>query len=169
MAARSEIAVIGNRDGLDTQALLAGAACAWRGAGARLAGVLAEDDTGEGPCSAGYLCDIASGKKYSIQLDAPPAGTTCHLDADGVEGASAGLLAQIPAADIVVLSKFGKLEAMQKGLWPAFAAAVAAGKPLLTTVSPKHADAWNAFAPAATWIAGDRAAVDRWWQAIRPL
>jgi hypothetical protein len=168
MAAESEIAVIGNRDDLDAQALLAGAAFEWRAAGAQLAGVLAEDDAGEGACSAGHLCDIASGKRYSIQLDAPPAGTACHLDADGVEGASTALLAQIPAADIVVLSKFGKLEAMQRGLWPAFAAAVAAGKPLLTTVSPKHADAWNVFAPGATWLAGDRASVDRWWQAIRP-
>src|SRR3546814_2287181 len=90
--------------------------------------------------------------RYSIQLDTPPAGTACHLDAAGLGDACTGLLAQIAAADVVVVSKFGKLEAMRQGLWPAFAAAVAIGKPLLTTVSHRHVGAWTAFAPAAAWL-----------------
>ena len=83
-------------------------------------------------------------------------------------GLTAGLLAQIPQADIVVFSKFGKLEATQKGLWAAFAAAVSAGRPLLTTVSPKHAQAWQAFAPAALRLEGEPAAIAQWWNMIRP-
>ena len=163
----STVAVIANHEGLDSQALLSKLAARWHAAGVRVAGILAENNEAEGECSAAFVRDIASGKRFSVQLDAPLPGKTCHLDAAGMEEAGSGLLAQIPQADVVVVSKFGKLEAAQGGLWPAFAAALAAGKPLLTTVSPKHIDAWNAFAPRALWLEGESEAVEAWWSALR--
>jgi hypothetical protein len=166
MTSLDNIAVIANHDGLDSQALLSASAAAWRKAGAKVAGVVAENNTTEAICSAGYLRDLASGRRYSVQLDAPPAGTVCHLDTMGMQDAGTGLLAQIPDADIVIFSKFGKLEAAQKGLWAAFSAAIAAGKPILTTVSAKHVDAWKSFVPAATWLEGDQAALDAWWRTV---
>ncbi|MBV6305780.1 DUF2478 domain-containing protein [Candidimonas humi] len=168
MTTSSTIAYIANREGLDSQALLSAAVAQWRAAGIEAVGVLAENNETEGMCSAGFLRDLASGKRFSIQLDAPPAGTSCHLDTAGMEDAGAGLLTQIPQADIVVFSKFGKLEATQKGLWAAFAAAISAGRPLLTTVSPKHAQAWQAFAPAALRLESKPAAIAQWWNMIRP-
>src|SRR5690606_1635694 len=117
-------------EGQDTPALLSKLASQWRDAGISVVGLLDEGNDGEGICSAGFLRDIASGIAYSIHLDAPLAGSSCHLDPAGVEDASAALLDQIASADLIVLSKFGKLEAMRKGLWPAFLAALAAGKPL---------------------------------------
>lgn len=167
MATFGTIAYIANREGLDSQALLTAAAAQWRAAGVKAVGVLAENNDTAGVCSAGFLRDLASGRRFSIQLDAPPAGTACHLDAAGMEDAGAGLLAQIPGADVVVFSKFGKLEAAQQGLWAAFAAALAAGKPLLTTVSSRHLESWNAFAPVALRLEGDRAAIAQWWNAGR--
>jgi len=164
MIEMDRVAVIANREGQDSQALLAEAVAGWRAAGARIAGVLAENNQEEGVCSAGFLRDIASGRRYSVQLDAPPAGTACHLDVTGMDDACVGLLDQIGSADVVVISKFGKMEAMQQGLWPAFAAAAGAGKPLLTTVSARHVEAWKRFAPGAAWLDGDRAALARWWQ-----
>jgi len=163
----STIAVIANREGLDSQALLASAAEEWQKAGARVAGVVAEEDH-DGPCSAGFLCDIASGQKYSIQLPEPPAGTICHLDSDGVAEASAGLMRQIADADVVVLAKFGKLEGMERGLWRAFSAAIKAGKPVLTTVSAKHAEAAKKRLPDAEWLDGKKEAIAEWWQANHP-
>lgn len=163
----STIAVIANREGLDSQALLASAAEEWRKAGARVAGVVAEEDH-DGPCNAGFLCDIASGQKYSIQLPEPPAGTVCHLDSDGVAEASAGLLTQIADADVVVLAKFGKLEGMERGLWHAFSAAIKAGKPVLTTVSAKHVETARRQLLDAEWLDGRREAIAEWWQAHRP-
>ena len=162
----NDIAALRNREGLDTQALLFAAAADWREAGLKVAGVLAEE-TADGECSAGFLHDIGSGRRYSMKLDEAPAGTSCHLDPGGVEEAMSGLLAQIAGADIVLLSKFGKLEGMQKGLWRAFSAAAAVRKPVLTTVSPKHVESWTRFAPAAEWIAANRAAIDRWCEAVR--
>lgn len=168
MSSSSNIAVIANRAGLDSQGLLSKVVAGWRTAGICVAGVLAENNEIAGECSAGFVRNIASGRQFSVHLDAPPAGKTCHLDAGGMEEAASGLLQQIAAADIVVFSKFGKLEAMQGGLWPAFRAAALSGKPLLTTVSPKHLDAWNAFAPHAAWLEGERSALEEWWRAVHP-
>jgi len=162
------LAVIANRRGRDSQSLLAAMAEDWRTAGVGVVGVLAEDNDAEGTCSAGFLRDIASGTRYSIHLATPPDGRTCHLDAEGVDGACAGLLGQIAAAELVVLSKFGKLEAAGQGLWPAFAAAVENGRPLLTTVSSRHMEAWTRFAPGAAWLGADAASVRRWWRASGP-
>ncbi len=168
MSNSNTIAVIANREGLDSQALLSNAVAAWRNAGIRVVGVLAENNTEKGMCSAGFVRDLVSGREFSIQLDAPPVDSTCHLDATGLESAAANLLAQIAQADVVVLSKFGKLEAAQGGLWPVFQAAIAAGKPLLTTVSSKHREAWNVVAPKATWLEGSPESIEQWWNASRP-
>jgi hypothetical protein len=162
----SNIAVIANHEGLDSQALLSKVTAGWLASGIKVAGVLAQNNEVAGACSADFVRDLASGRLFSIHLDAPPAGKACHLDASGMEDAGAVLLAQIPAADIVVFSKFGKLEAMQGGLWPAFSATIAAGRPLLTTVSAKHVEAWKAFAPEAAWIGGEPAKVAEWWHAV---
>lgn len=102
-------------------------------------------------------------------LDAQPAGTSCHLDATGVDGACAAVLSQIPDSDVVVLSKFGKLEATGGGLAPAFAAAMAGGKPVLTTVSDLHQDAWRRLAPDAIRLPADGAAIRDWWAKIAVL
>jgi nucleoside-triphosphatase THEP1 len=167
MTKSNNIAVIANRENLDSQAVLSHAITAWREAGVSVVGVLARNNDGDATCSAGFLRDIVSGKEFSIQLDTPPIDTTCHLDAAGLENAGANLLGQIPSADIVVLSKFGKLEAAHEGLWPVFQAAIAAGKPLLTTVSPKHNEAWHLFAPAASWLAGDQESITQWWRTFQ--
>ena len=163
----STIAVIAQPEGRDFQPLLAGLVQRWSQAGTRVSGLLAQRLEDDQPCSAGFLHDIVSGKEYSVHLDAPPAGASCHLDAAGMEEACAALLGEIPSADIVVLSKFGKLEAAGGGLRPAFDIAAQAGKPLLTTVSPRHVAAWAAFAPDAVWLEPEPDAVGRWWRTLR--
>lgn len=167
MVQSNTIAAIGNREGHDSQAILSEAAADLRRAGARIVGVLAEDSDIEGACSAAFLRDLASGRRFSIQLDTAPAGTTCHLDAAGINEACAQLLPQMALADVVLLSKFGKTEAMGQGLWAAFSNAIAAGKPLLTTVSPKHAEAWMEFAPDAIWLEPDSRSIEQWWHSAK--
>jgi len=165
----SHIAVIANRTGLDSQTLLSEAVARWREAGIVIAGLLAKDSESEGSCSAAFLRDIATGRSFSIQLDAAPAGTACHLDTAGLDEACAVLLPRIASADLIVLSKFGKTEAGGSGLWAAFSGAIAAGKPLLTTVSPKHAAAFHAFAPDAVALEPDMQSLERWRQAAMAL
>jgi hypothetical protein len=164
--AGSRIATVSGVDSAAAQALFATAIAQWRGAGIKVAAVLAETLTPtESICSAGYLRDVGSGTAYSIHLDTPR-DTTCHLDARGVEAACAALLPQLDNCDLVVLSKFGKLESMGGGLFPAFAAARAAGLPLLTTVSAKHEDAWRTFAPDAVTLPANAEALQDWWRAL---
>jgi hypothetical protein len=117
-------------------------------------------------CTAGLLREIASGTRHSIYLETTPLDTSCHVDAPGAEKAGAAVIAQIPASDLVVLSKFGKLEAGGAGLMAAFRAAIAAGKPVLTTVSDVHRDVWHAFASEAVTLAATPAAIKDRWSAV---
>jgi hypothetical protein len=70
--------------------------------------------------------------------------------------------------DLVVLSKFGKLEAANSGLADAFRAAIEADVPVLTALSPAGETAWQAFAtPLFVTLPADTAAIDAWWQRVR--
>jgi hypothetical protein len=163
----NRIAVVTGVDSAAAQILFATAIAQWRKAGVTVAAVLAETLTPtESICSADVLRDVGSGVAYSIHLDAPPRDTSCHLDARGVEAACAALLPQLDTCDLVVLSKFGKLESTGSGLFPAFAAARVAGIPIVTTVSAKHEEAWRAFAPDAVTLPANAAALQAWWQAL---
>ena len=160
------IVAIAGDDGAKAQSLLTEMAAEWSAAGVKIAGVIAEGHGLAGrACGAGFLREIGSGKAHTIYLDVPSSGTSCHLDATGVADAGMAIIAQIPNSDLVVLNKFGKLEAMGKGLVKVFAAAIAAGKPLLTTVSEKHRDAWSSFAPGAILLIAEKAALEDWWRA----
>jgi hypothetical protein len=163
----SRIAVVTGTDSATVQMLFAEAIAQWRDAGVKVAAVLAETlSPTVGVCSADYLRDVTSAIAYSIHLDEPPRDTTCHLDARGMDAACAALLPQLPTCDVVVLSKFGKLETMERGLFPAFAAAHATGLPILTTVSAKHEDAWHRFAPDAITLPANAEALQDWWRAL---
>ncbi len=152
-------------DSFAIQALFTAKAAEWRAAGLKVVGLIGEAHAlPDRTCTAGTLRDIVTGKSFSMYLETPPKDTSCHLDSEGVESACASLLGQIAASDVVVLSKFGKLEAQHGGLAAAFDAAFAAGKPVLTTVSGKHRDAWREFAPSAVTMAADKQAIQDWWQ-----
>ncbi|MGH7154112.1 MAG: DUF2478 domain-containing protein [Acetobacteraceae bacterium] len=160
------VATLDGADGPTLQTLLADAVAEWKAAGVRVAGVIAEaHNLPDRTCSAGYLRDIGSGEPYAMFLEAPPAGTSCHLDAVGVEDACTSVMRQIDTSDVIVLSKFGKLEAAGGGLAPAFRAAIAAGKPLLTTVSTQHREAWRAIAPEAAKLPANPGAIRNWLHA----
>jgi Protein of unknown function (DUF2478) len=165
--AQSRIAAVMGHDRSILQALLAGAVAHWQASGARIVGLLAEPHgLPDRACGAGILRDVVSGRAYPIYLETPPSHGSCHIDAAGVDAACAALLDQIPRSDLVVLSKFGKLEAAQSGLVGAFRAAIAAGKPVLTTLSVKQQDAWRAFAPDSVYLAADGTTLRRWWRSL---
>lgn len=161
---KRHIARIVGTDSATAQTLFAEAIRGWRTTGVRVAGVIEETHGLAGrTCSAGVLRDVATGERHSIYLEILPPGKICHIDANGAEVATRSVLTDIAESDVVVLSKFGKLEAGGRGLIGAFEAAAAAGKPLLTTVSEKHLEAWDTFAPDAETIAPSVAAIEHWW------
>ena len=137
---------------------------------ARLAGVLSEEhrlpDRG---CSAGHLRSIASGEVFPIFQDLGRGSTACHLDGGGLVAAAAAVRRDLAAGcDLVVLSKFGKLEAEGQGLRDAFAAAIEAGLPVLTSVSPAFEAAWRNYAvPLFVMLPADADRIRTWWSTVR--
>ncbi len=157
------IATVQGMDRKAVQMFLSEMADEWRAGDMKVIGVTAQ---GSGPpdrtCTAGFLRDIESGDRFQIYLEEQPTDTSCDLDASGVDAACASVMEQIATGDLVVLSKFGKLEAEGRGLFPAFETAIAAGVPVVTTVSPKHRKAWQAFAPDAVSLDAEKSALTDW-------
>jgi len=164
-----QIAVVRGASGEVVQQLLADFVARWRGE-IRIAGVLAE---GHGlpdrACSAGYLQSVGRGERFPMFQDLGRGSAACHLEGDGVLAAAETVRADVAAGcDLVVLSKFGKLEAAGTGLRDAFAAAIEAGVPVLTSVSPALETEWRAFAsPLYSLLTADAAALDGWWSSVR--
>jgi nucleoside-triphosphatase THEP1 len=165
---RNRIAAVTGGRSAAAQPLFAALVAEWRAGGTKVAGVLSEPDgASDRTCTAGFLREINSGEAYQIHLETPPVGTSCDIDIAGVETAGRDVLTDLGTSDLVVLSKFGKLETMGGGLARAFEAAIAADKPLLTTVSEKHLEAWRGVAPGSILLPADEAAIRRWWEGAR--
>lgn len=149
------------------QRLLADIVADWQRAGMKVCGVVEEAHglTGRS-CSSGLLRNLQTGNIFPMYLDEPPAHTSCHLDELGVVNAGASIVDQIATSDLVVLSKFGKVEAVGSGLFEAFETAVRLGRPVLTSVAPKHHYAWQRFAPEAVFIRPDRGAIEAWKRGV---
>src|SRR3954469_13554365 len=111
----------------------------------RLAGLIAESHGLEDrACNAGFLRNVATAERFSIFQDLGPGSTVCHLDGAGaLTAAGAGRRGIAAGCELVVLSKFGKLEAAGEGLAGAFQAALDAHTPLLTSVSPAFEEVWK--------------------------
>jgi hypothetical protein len=161
------IAAVAGAEGAVIQKLLAEAVADWRAQGINVCGMVEEAHSLTGrTCSAGLLRNIVTGSRYKMYLEEPPAHTSCHLDETGVVGACASMLDQIAASDLVVISKFGKVEAVSSGLFEAFERAIKHGKPILTSVAPKHLYAWQRFAPDAVFIRPERALLEEWLSGV---
>jgi hypothetical protein len=136
----------------------------------RVAGLIAESHgLVDRACSAGFLRNIATAERFSIFEDKGPGSTACHLDGAGALTAAEAVRRDIGAGcDLVLLNKFGRLEAGGAGLVDAFAAAIDARIPLLTSVSPAFEESWRNFAgPSFVILPADPVAIDAWWQAVR--
>jgi hypothetical protein len=135
----------------------------------RLAGLVAEEHgLANRACSAGFLRNIGSGERFSIFQDLGPGSTACHLDETGALTAAHAVRRDIAVGcDLVLLSKFGKLEADGRGLFGAFQAALDAHIPLLTSVSATFEEPWKRLVrqPIAI-LPADPDKVDAWWQAV---
>lgn len=133
--------------------------------GLRLGGVIQHNDEAcADRCMAMSLEDLATGARFPISQDLGPEAEGCRLDAAGLAAAAAafsGALAE--RADLVVVNKFGKQEALGEGLRDEIARAVVAGLPVLLAVRHDFLPAWRGFA-GDDWVelAADEDLVERW-------
>lgn len=161
------IAVILYRADDDVDSLLADFAMARLDAGDRLGGIVQrniKDATGRRIDM--QLIDLMTGQAIGISQTLGGGAGSCKLDAGGLaESAQAVTRAIEGCVALVVINKFSKQEATGHGLRSEFADAIVAGRPLLTAVPEKCAEAWRDFiGDQATVLPCSREAVDAWWR-----
>lgn len=162
------IAVVQGESGAVIQEMFRAFVARWRQS-ARIVGLLEETvANGDRACSAGTLQSIATGTGFPMFQDLGPGSTACCIDPVGVALAGEAVRQEIGAGcDLVLLNRFGKLEAGREGLMPAFAAAVEAEVPLLTSVAPAYREAWERFAaPLHVTLPPEADALEEWWRSV---
>jgi hypothetical protein len=165
------VAVVRGSSNTEVQEVFRALAERWRSS-IRLAGLIAEEHgLADRACSAGFLRNVASGERFSIFQDLGPGSTECHLDGTGALSAAAAVQRDIaPGCDLVLLSKFGKLEANGKGLFGAFKAALDAHVPLVTSVSPACEQPWKKLVgDSYTLLPADLEKIGAWWRVARNM
>jgi nucleoside-triphosphatase THEP1 len=138
-----------------------------RDRGLRVAGVVEISLCGdEGRCKSLSVRDLASGETYPISQKLGAGSEACNLDPGGLALACGVIEDAIHrGVDVVVLSKFGRLEAARGGLCDAFRAAMMADVPVITAVSPPVVEDWDRFAGKLAQSVDARVdALAEWWE-----
>ena len=140
-----------------------------RTAGLSLAGVLqvgtvASDDCH--PCDM-LLQELASGDVHAIAEDRGREARGCRLDVGLLTEIGESVLQSLyDDARLLVVNKFGKIEADGGGLRQAICEAVGLGIPVLVGVPARNLDRWRAFAvDFAVELAPDASAIRGWLSA----
>jgi Protein of unknown function (DUF2478) len=142
-----------------------------RRGGARVAGLVQEHgDDGNRDLHDARVRDLASGATIPIMQDLGPEATGCRVDPRGV-AAAAGLIGKAIEGepDLIVVSRFGRLESEGGGMLAEIGDAVAQGVPVVISVPARYRDAWNDFAGGLDAQLPPRSAdLEAWWAAIAP-
>ena len=146
------------------QAMLADIAGKLKSRGLRVVGLVENASSGPNPCKSMELRSLDDDRTFSISQNLGPGSQACNLHSGGLALACAAVEQSIASgADVAVLSKFGKQEAYGDGLIDAFGAAIAAGVPIVTSVSPALMDEWRRFAgDYSECVSADQARLDSW-------
>jgi hypothetical protein len=169
-ALRASIAALRGEEKPAAQETMAAFAAELAAGGARVAGVVQErlidSTTGRKRI---VLRDLASGALYPISQDLGPGSTACNLDGGELAKACGALeTAAREGADLLVISKFSKVEAERGGFSDAFRLAIARRVPILTAVSPHYLAEWRDFSgDLARFHDTNVAALRAWWRILQ--
>ena len=145
------------------QRVLAAAAARWQ-ARLRIVGLVEEALAGDAR-RPGTVVSLGDGRRFSIRQRLGADARGCTLDSAALVEAGQWISARIAAGcDLVVLSKFGRMEAeLGGGLIAPLTVALDREIPVLLAVSQRFGAAWTAFSGGlATMVAPEAAAVDGW-------
>jgi nucleoside-triphosphatase THEP1 len=144
------IAALVYADGVYPESVIARAVDRLRDRGIRLAGVLQRAPDGmveRHPCDL-LIENLATGEVTAVAEYRGKQARGCRLDVglltELAEAVHAGLQADAP--HLLVINKFGKIEADGGGMRHAIAEAVELGIPVLVGVPARNLDRWRAFA-----------------------
>lgn len=151
MTAFPPFAAIRYSDGAACDMLLSRVARDLGARGHRLAGVVQVNDQYDALCACDMtLGDLASGAEIRISQRLGRYARGCRLD-HGALAAAVGLAEAGLAAgpDLLIVNKFGKVEAAGGGFRDVIASAIGLGIPVLVGVSETNLAAWTAFTDGA--------------------
>ena len=112
------------------------------------------------------IIDLSSGAFISIAQDLGKHNTSCCLDAEAVSNASHILqAARMQNPDLIIINRFGKLEAEGDGFADEMLEIMTENTPMLTIVAERFLPMWREFTgELATEIQTDLAALHHWFQ-----
>lgn len=147
--------------------LLAESAMALRRHGYRVRGLLQTDIAPSGGMGKRMLLtDVSNGRVFPISQDLCVGSAACCVDPGGIADASVVLRDALhDKADVIVVNRFGSLEASGQGLSTEMLALMSAGIPLVTVVEERFVDAWRLFTGSASIELAPRAGLLRAWLA----
>jgi len=161
------IAALVYADGVYPDRVIAHAIAPLRKRGVAMAGAIQLEPAGRPgrhPCDL-LLEDLASGEVTAIAEHRGKEARGCRLDVgvltEVAEAVSASI--HVDGPRLLIVNKFGKIEADGGGLRGAIAEAVDLGIPVLVGVPARNLDRWRAFAgPLAVELPAMPAAVTAW-------
>lgn len=139
-------------------------------AGRRLAGVVQQPAgvVGGHPCD-GDLIDLFTGRRAPIHQALGSGSTGCRLDANALETMVAaverGMAVQRP--ELLIVNRFGKIEAAGRGFCPVIAKALDLAIPVVVGVNDLNRPAFDAFAAGIAVELPDRPSAILEW--VAPL
>ena len=149
-----------------TDALLESFALDLKARGFRVGGVIQRNEAPrEGCAELMTLVDLGGGRVYDITQKLGPGSQSCRVDPTGVAEASEAVRRGVAErVELLVVNKFGGLEAGGGGLVQELLAAMAEGVPVLTSVGSRYTDDWlTATGGHTDLLAPSMAALWRWW------
>ena len=160
-------AAIGHDGGTEADAMLAAIVADLQRAGRRVRGLLMRHVGGlAGDTACGtqmFLVDVANEETYLVSQPMGSLSKSCRADPQGFARATVVLRRALQERpDLVVLNRFGRLEAEGGGMSAELLDLMAEGVPVLTAVAPAYRDAWDAFSGGAPVLPLDAAAVQAW-------
>jgi nucleoside-triphosphatase THEP1 len=167
MMSEPMIAALVYADGVYPDRVIARAIAPLRERGIVIAGAIQLEPAGRPgrhPCDL-LLEDLASGEVTAIAEHRGKEARGCRLDVGVLTEVAEAVAASIhnDAPRLLIVNKFGKIEAEGGGMRGAIAKAVDLGIPVLVGVPARNLDRWRAFAGAlAVELPVDDTAVVRW-------
>lgn len=147
-----------------TDDLISEAARGFQRDGLRVAGVIRARpvDRGAHPCDMD-LTVLPDGPAFSISQPLGQGAKGCRLDGGQIEQIAAEVERRVPGADLLIVNKFGKQEALGRGFCAAISAALEADIPVLVGVNDLNTAEFLAFADGlAEFLHPDVEAIRNW-------
>lgn len=134
--------------GADTDRLLTAVADTLLDSGLRVAGTVQRAFERADRCACDMIVrDLATGGEVKISEDRGPNARGCRLNPAMLEALVGSTAAALEGgADVLILNKFGKQEAVGAGFRQVIAQALADEVPTLIGVNAAYLDSWRAFA-----------------------